>query len=63
MNVFKVLPHLLKLHIEKQNTRTRRAVSTEQRLTAPLRFLAAGRNFEDLKFTALISLRALAECS
>jgi hypothetical protein len=57
---FKVLPHLLKLFIEKQNTRMRRAISAEERLTLTLRFLATGRSFEDLKFTALISPQARA---
>jgi hypothetical protein len=57
---FKVLPHLFKLYIEKQNTRMRRATSAEDRLTATSRFLATGRSFEDLKFTALISPQALA---
>jgi hypothetical protein len=60
MNVLKVLLHLLKLHTEKQNPRTRTAISAEERLTATLRFLATGRSFEDLKFTALISPQALA---
>jgi hypothetical protein len=57
---FKVLPHLLKLFIEMQNTRTRRAISADERLTPTLQFLATGRSFEDLKFTALISPQALA---
>jgi hypothetical protein len=57
---FKVLLHLLKLHTEKRNPRTRRAISAEERLTATLRFLATGRSFEDLKFTALISPQVLA---
>jgi hypothetical protein len=57
---FKVLPYLFKLYIEKQNTRMRRAISTEDRLTATSRFLVTGRSFEGLKFTALISPQALA---
>jgi hypothetical protein len=57
---FRILLHLLKFHTEKQNTRTRRVISTEERLTANLRFLARGQNFEDLKFTTLISPQALA---
>jgi hypothetical protein len=44
---FKILPHLLKVYVEKQNTRMRRAISAEERLTATLRFLATGRRFED----------------
>jgi hypothetical protein len=57
---FKVMPHLLKLFFEKQNTKMRRAISAEERVTATLRFLATGRSFEDLKFTAAISPQALA---
>jgi hypothetical protein len=58
---FKVLPHLLKLFTEKQNTRMRRAISAEERLTPNLRFLATGRSFEDLKFIAVMSPQVLAE--
>jgi hypothetical protein len=57
---FKVLPHLLKFFIEEQNTRTRRAISAEETLTPTSRFLATGRSFEDVKFTAFISPQALA---
>jgi hypothetical protein len=57
---FKVLIHLLKLHTEKQDTRTRRAISAEERLTATSQFLATRRSFEDFKFTTLISPQALA---
>jgi hypothetical protein len=57
---FEVLPHLLKLFIEKQNTRTKRAFSAEEILSPTSRFLATGRSFEDVKFTALIILQALA---
>jgi hypothetical protein len=42
---FKVLPHLLKLFIEKQNTRMRRAISAEERLSPTLRFLATVQSF------------------
>jgi precorrin-6B methylase 1 len=57
---FKGLLNLLKLHTEKQNARTRTAISAEERLTATLRFLATGQNFEDLKFITLISHQVLA---
>jgi hypothetical protein len=56
---FNVLPRLLKLYIGKQNTRIRRAISAEEKITATLRFLATGGNFEDLKCTAAISRQAL----
>jgi hypothetical protein len=57
---FKVLPHLLKIRTEIQNTRTRRGISAEEILTATLRFFATGRNFEEIKFSTLTSLEALA---
>jgi len=59
MNVFKVLFHLLKPHIEKRNTRIKRAISAEERLAATLRFLATERSFHGLKFTAVISSQSL----
>jgi hypothetical protein len=39
---FKILLHLLKLHTEKQNTRMRRAISAEERLTAYYDFWQRG---------------------
>jgi hypothetical protein len=38
----------------------RRTISAEERFTPTLRFLATGRSFEDLKFTAVILPQALA---
>lgn len=45
--------------IEKQDTILRSAISPHERLTATLRYLATGRNYEDLKFTTLISPQSL----
>ena len=45
--------------IQKQDTIMRHAISPHERLTATLRFLASGRSYEDLKFTAIISPQAL----
>ena len=45
--------------IEKKNTVMRNAIPPNERLTATLRFLAAGRSYEDLKFTTIISPQAL----
>jgi len=56
MNVFKVLLHLLKPHIEKRNMRIKGAISAEERLAAALRILGTGRSFHGLKFTTLISI-------
>ncbi|XP_050310641.1 putative nuclease HARBI1 [Anthonomus grandis grandis] len=45
--------------IKKQDSRMRKFISPHERLSATLRFLATGRSFEDLKYTALISPQAL----
>jgi len=37
----------------------RKAISSHERLTATLRFLATGRSYEDLKFSTIISPQAL----
>jgi hypothetical protein len=39
---FKILPHLLKVYVERQNTRMRRAISAEERLTAYYDFWQRG---------------------
>jgi hypothetical protein len=39
---FKVLLHMLKLHTEKQNTRMRRVIRAEDRLTAYYNFWQRG---------------------
>lgn len=44
---------------KKQDTILRNAITPHERLTATLRYLAPGRNYEDLKFTTLISPQAL----
>lgn len=45
--------------ITKQNTHLREAIPPHERLTATLRYLATGRNYEDLKFSAAISAQSL----
>lgn len=47
--------------IRKQDTVMRTAISCHERLSVTLRFLATGRSFQDLKFSALISPQALGE--
>lgn len=47
--------------IIKKNTKLREAISPHERLTATLRYLATGRNYEDLKFTAAISAQSLGQ--
>ncbi|CAH2085196.1 unnamed protein product [Euphydryas editha] len=54
--------NLLKLvtpMIEKRSTNMRESISPHERLSATLRFLATGRNYEDLKYSTLISPQAL----
>lgn len=45
--------------IKKQDTLMRSAISPHERLSATLRYLATGRNYEDLKFSTLISPQSL----
>ncbi|XP_068102756.1 putative nuclease HARBI1 [Hyperolius riggenbachi] len=45
--------------ITKQDTVMRTAITAEQRLSVTLRYLATGRSYADLKFTAAISPQAL----
>lgn len=45
--------------IQHQDTNMRRAITPHERLSATLRFLATGRNYEDLKFSTIISPQAL----
>jgi hypothetical protein len=45
--------------IGKSDTVMRRAVTPHERLSVTLRFLASGRNYEGLKFSAAISPQAL----
>lgn len=45
--------------IQKRETHLRACISPHERLMATLRFLATGRSYEDLKFSAIISPQAL----
>ena len=47
--------------IERQSIVMREAISPHQRLTATLRFLATGANYQDLKFSACISAPSLCQ--
>lgn len=54
--------HLLNLvseRINKCDTQLRKAITSHERLTATLRFLATGRHYTDLKFTCGISQPSL----
>lgn len=50
-DIFNHLLDFVRPLITKQNTMMRHAVPAEQRLIAPLRFLATSRGFENLKFS------------
>ncbi|XP_031351783.1 putative nuclease HARBI1 [Photinus pyralis] len=47
--------------IKKSDTHLRPSISPHERLTSTLRFLATGRSYEDLKFSAVISPQALGQ--
>ena len=56
---YEELSNLVGPKIEKQNTSMRDAISSNQRLSITLRFLATGNSFSDLKFFSAISERAI----
>lgn len=56
---FKKILKLVKPYLQRKNTVMRKAISAEERLLVTLRFLATGRTFEDLKYSAIISPQAL----
>lgn len=58
-NVYIELLKLVTPLIARQDTTMRSAITTHERLSATLRFLATGRNYEDLKFCTAISPQAL----
>lgn len=41
--------------LQRKNTTMRESLSVQERLTVTLRYLATGRNFEDLKFSVAMS--------
>ncbi|XP_050311465.1 putative nuclease HARBI1 [Anthonomus grandis grandis] len=47
--------------IQKQDTCMRSAISPHERLSVTLRYLATGRNYEDLKFSSIISPQSLSK--
>lgn len=48
-------------NIGKRNTKFREFVKEEKRLVATLRYLATGRNYENIKFSTIISLQLLGQ--
>ena len=57
LELFSILDPVLK----KQDTVLRQSISSHERLTATLRFLATGCSYEDLKFSTRISPQALGQ--
>jgi hypothetical protein len=51
--------HLVAPHIRKSDNAMIRTVTPHERLSVTLRFLATGRSYEDLKFSAVISSQSL----
>lgn len=58
-NTYLKLLSLVTPLIQKEDTVMRKAISAHERLTVTLRFLATGRTYECLKFSAIISPQAL----
>ena len=56
---YKYLIELVTPLIQEKNTVLREAIPVDDRLAVTLRFLATGRSFEDLKFSAIISAQSL----
>jgi len=52
---FEKLLNMIRPYLLRQNTNMRNCLSVEERLSVTLRYLASGRNFEDLKFSAVMS--------
>lgn len=47
--------------LRRQNTNMRECISVQERLALTLRYLATGRNFEDLKFSVIMSPATISE--
>ena len=58
-NAYNELLQMITPIIERQNTVMRISISPHERLSCTLRFLATGRSYRDLRFTAAISHQAL----
>nr|CAI5868073.1 unnamed protein product [Callosobruchus analis] len=58
-SVYTELLELVSPLLKKEDTIMRTAITPHERLSTTLRYLATGRNYEDLKFTTRISAQAL----
>lgn len=59
IHTFHTLKDMLEPLLRRQDTNMRAAISVEDKLAVTLRYLATGRNFEDLKFSALMGPRTI----
>lgn len=48
-------------YIKEQDTRMRKMMLPQERLSATLRFLETGRSYKDMDFTAIISMQVITE--
>ncbi|RVE43202.1 hypothetical protein evm_012151 [Chilo suppressalis] len=58
---FDELLRMVTPYITKQDTCMRKSITPEEKLAVTLRYLATGRNIEDLKFSAIMSPAAISE--
>lgn len=61
IHVYSELLELITPIISKKNTLMRKSITPHERLSATLRYLATGMNYEDLKFPTAISPQALGQ--
>lgn len=59
VNAYNELLEMVAPYIEKRDTVMRDAIIPNERLSATLRFLASGQDYEDLKFLTAISSQSL----
>lgn len=52
---------MVRNYLERQDTVMRKSLTVHERLALTLRYLATGRSFEDLKFSALMSAAAISK--
>lgn len=53
------LSEMVQPYLKRQDTNMREALTVEEKLAVTLRYLATGRSFEDLKFSALMGSRTI----
>ncbi|XP_031327530.1 uncharacterized protein LOC116158823 [Photinus pyralis] len=58
---FDDLLEMVKPYLTKKDTIMRKAISAEERLAVTLRYLATGRNIQDLKFSVIMSPAAISK--